>query len=279
MLFNRLAAVSVGKAGEIGSRLEGVRISFDVTKTDASEPNDIRLSVYNLTAATRSAFETVGNRIVVEAGYESTGLVLLAVGDIVKGSTEYNLPDTVTDVDARDGGKTSRNTRAALTYKPGTQAKIIVGDLVKRLEVDQTEITADLDGAFREAWSFFGNVRDGLDKLAKRFDFDWSIQNNTAQITPRRQPSQRSAVLLSPSTGLIGIPTRLDTTRKDLDKAKEEPGLSVRSLMNPAILPADPIVIEARDFPSATYRVKNVHHHGDTHGSEWYSDIEATIKQ
>ena len=286
MLFNRLGAVSIsrGKKSDgkgplpsagIGTKIEGMRLAFNVVKTADSELNDIQVSIYNLSATTRAAFETAGNRIYVEAGYESTGLVLLAVGDIVKGSTSYNLPDSVTEVDARDGGLNLRNARTAVTYNSGTSAKTMVSDLIKQLEVDEVEIMADLDQAFREGWSFVGNVRDALDKLAARFGFDWSIQNNTAQITPRREPSQRTAVVLNPSSGLIGIPTRLDTTGQNQDKAKEQPGLSVRSLLNPAVLPGDPIVIEARDFPSATYRVRRVEHHGDTHGSEWYSDIEA----
>lgn len=275
MLFNRLSAVSAGKSGSMGTRIEGLRISFNIVKTADPESNDIGISLYNLAASTRSAFELAGNRIVLEAGYESTGLVLLAVGDIVRGSTEYQIPDAVTSVDARDGGLNLRNARISVTYDANTSAKDMVQDFINKLEVDEAEISADLNASFRQGWSFVGSVRDGLDKLAARFGFDWSIQNNTAQITPARETSQRTAILLNPSSGLIGIPTRLDTTGNSLDKAKEEPGLAVRSLLNPAVLPGDPIVIEARDFPSAVYRVKRVQHHGDTHGSDWYSDIEA----
>lgn len=275
MLFDRVAAVSVGKSGQMGSRIEKLRISFNVIKSEDSEANDISIAIYNLSQSTRSAFETTGNRVVLEAGYRDQSTVLLAVGDIVRGETSYNHPDVITKVDAKDGGFGLRNARVSVTYEAGTPAKTMVQDLLKKLDIDQVEITADLTGAFRSAWSAYGSVRESLDKLAGRFGFSWSVQNNTAQITNARSPSQRSAVVLTPGTGLIGIPSKLDDTRGDMDKAKESPGLLVQCLLNPAMVPGDPVVIEAKDYPRANYRIRKVTHFGDTHGGDWYSELEA----
>lgn len=277
MLFNRQASISVGKGGQMGSKLTGLRMTFNVVKTEDAEPNDVRASLYNLSPNTRSAFETAGNRIVIEAGYPES-LALLAVGDIVTGETSYDHPDIVTSVEAKDGGIGLRNARASVTYKAGTPARTMVEELMSGLDVDNIEITADLSGAFRSAWSTYGNVRDSLDKLAARFGFTWSVQNNTAQITPARQPSQRSAVVLTPQSGLIGIPSKLDTTGGNQDGAKDAPGVSVTCLLNPALLPGDPIVIESAAFPRATYRIRRVEHYGDTHGRNWYSDVEAVTQ-
>lgn len=275
MLYSRLASIAVGAPGSEGVVLDSVRIAFQITKTQKQDANDIRLTIYNLSKTTRTKFETTDNRIVLQAGYADAGLSLLAIGDIVKGSTEFNPPDVVTTVVAKDGGKALRDARASLSYKSGVPAKSIIDDLVKLLEVDSVDLSGiDLSGTFPHGWSFYGQARDGLSKLAANFGFDWSVQNNTIQLTKTRQPSQRQAVVLTPQSGLIGAPSRVDKTDDNQTKAKEPPGLKVQSLLNPALVPGDPVVIEAREYPRATYRITRVDHSGDTHGNDWTSTLE-----
>lgn len=274
MLYNRIISVMVGEPGGEAAVLDAVRVNFTVVKTEDTEPNQFDLQVYNLSKSTRSKFETTDNRVILQAGYQSTGLKLLAIGDIVKGSTEFNHPDVITSADCRDGGRALRDARASVSFKPNVTARNMVDELVKKLNVDNVEIDFDLSGAFKHGWSFYGQVRDGLDKLAGRFGFQWSIQNNTLQLTERRTPSQREAVLLTPSTGMIGSPTRVDKTGDNLTKAKEEPGLKVRCLLNPALVPGDPVVIESAEYPRGTYRITRVEHNGDTHGDDWSSTLE-----
>lgn len=274
MLYSRIASVAVGAAGKEGVVLDQLRIAFRVSKSQKPEANDINLTVYNLSPSTRTRFETTDNRVVLKAGYLDQGLSLLAIGDIVKGSTEYNHPDVVTTIEAKDGGKALRDARASLSYKANVPAKNIIQDLVDLLGVDNVEIGPDLSGTFPHGWSFYGQAREGLSKLAANFGFDWSVQNNTVQITEKRKPSGRQAIVLTPQSGLIGSPSRIDKTDSNQTKAKEPPGLKVQCLLNPALIPGDPVVIESRDYPRATYRITKVTHVGDTHGSDWTSTVE-----
>lgn len=269
-----MASIAVGEAGKEGVVLDSIRISFKVVKTQKPEANDIVLNVYNLQKTTRTKFETTDNRVILKAGYQDVGLSLLAIGDIVKGETEFRSPDVVTSVTAKDGGKALRDARASLSFKPDVPAKNMVEELVKLLGVDNVEIDLDLSGTFPYGWSFYGQAREGLSKLAANFGFDWSIQNNTAQITARREPSKRQAVVLTPQSGMIGSPSRVDKTGGNQTKAKEPPGLKLKSLLNPALIPGDPVIIEAREYPRATYRITKATHSGDTHGSEWTTDLE-----
>lgn len=274
MLYERVLSVAVGEPGGEAAVLDSVRVSFSVVKTEDTEPNQFDLQVYNLSRSTRSKFETTDNRVILQAGYVSTGLKMLAIGDIVRGSTEFNHPQVVTMVDCRDGGRALRDARASLSFKPNVPAKNMVDELVKLLNVDNVEIDFDLSGTFKNGWSFYGQVRDGLDKLAGRFGFQWSIQNNTLQLTEARTPSSRQAVVLNPDTGMIGSPSRVDKTGDNLTGAKEQPGLKVKCLLNPALVPGDPVVIESREYPRGVYRIVRVEHNGDTHGSDWSSEIQ-----
>ena len=274
MLYSRILSLMVGEPGGESAVLSAVRVVFNVVKTEDAEANQIGLDIYNLSKSTRTKFETTDNRIILQAGYAMTGLKLLAIGDIVRGSTEFAHPDVITSVDARDGGRALRDARASLSFKPDVPVKNMVQELVKLLDVDRVEMDLDLDGTFKNGWSFYGSVREGLDKLAKRFGFQWSVQSNTIQVTARRTPSSREAIQITPQTGMIGSPTRIDRTGGNLTGAKELPGLQVTCLLNPALTPGDPVVISSLEYPQAVYRITRVEHNGDTHGQEWTSDIE-----
>lgn len=303
LLFDRAVEIAVGAAGGASTAISGLRCSFEVRKTEDSKENAIRLSVYNPSDATRAALERVANRVTVSAGYAGSGPQLLAIGDILYGETDFSFPDIVTAVEAADGGTALRTKRASVSFAAGTSAKAMVEDLVARLDVDRPEYQVDLEGVFTSGWSFIGKVRDGLDQLAARFGFAWSVQNNALQITKAREPSPRQAVYLSADTGMIGVPALLDDVRsadeKSTDDEKagaapknesalqerlrlrkmEKPGLRVRSLLNPSLIPGDPVLIHSTIRGDKACRILSVTHRGDTHGQDWYSEIECAETQ
>lgn len=277
LLYDRVLAVTVGPPdGSASTTVSGLRVAFDVDKTSGSEANTFTVSLYNLGASNRAAFEKIGNRVTLAAGYAQQGPQVLAVGDIVSAEVEYSNADVVLRVEASDGGKALRAARATVSFSAGTPAKDMVQALAARLNIDMPELPVDLSGSFRNGWAFAGRVRDGLDQLAKRFGFDWSVQNNSLQMTTARQPSKRQAVLLSATSGLIGTPSPIDDVRGQDDKAKDkdQPGLLVRSLLNGALVPGDPLMVSSQYQGEQTYRVRNVRHKGDTHGQDWISEVE-----
>lgn len=273
MLYSRAFSILVGAPGGEAAILDKIRCRFNIVRTEDSEENTISLDIYNLSRTTRSKFETTDNRIILHAGYVGA-MKLLAVGDIVWGSTDLSKRDFVTTVEAKDGGRALRDARVSLSYKPEVSAKSIVEEMVKSLNVDGIEMSVDLTGTFKYGWSFIGNVRDGLNKLGARFGFTWSIQNNTLQITERRQATQREAAYLSPRTGLVERVCRIDKTDDNRTDDKEYPGLRARCLLNATLLPGDPVIIDSVDFPRGIYRIKRVEHNGDTHGQDWTTEIQ-----
>lgn len=273
--YNRIYKVEVGAPGSTSTVLDGIRIEFTSRKDEDTEPNDLDLTLYNLSQNSRVAFETTDNQVILHVGYESTGLQLLAIGDIVTGETEFKSPEVITRVSCRDGGRALRDARSSESFEAGVSAQTILDRLIEKLNVDNIQIDTDLSGTFPFGWSYFGNVREGIDKLARRFNFNWSIQNNTLQIAETRKPTGRQAVLLSPQSGMVGSPTRVDKVKSNRTDAKEEPGLRVECLLNPALIPGDPVIIESRQYPRGYYRITSVDHNGDTHGDPWTTTIEA----
>lgn len=277
LLYDRVVSVTAGPPeGGQGISVNGLRVRFAIDRTEDSKENTVQLVIYNLGESSRASFEKIGNRISISAGYAATGPQLLAIGDIVSAKVDYDHPEIVLQIEAADGGKALRTARANVSYSAGTPAKKMIEDLVGRLGVDLPDIPFDLSESFASGWAFSGRASAALDQLSRRFGFSWSIQNNALQITETRKPSKRQAVLLSASSGMIGSPSPLDDVRGEAEDAKdkEQPGVLVKALLNPALIPGDPVVINSNYRGSQTYRVRRVRHRGDTHGNDWISEVE-----
>lgn len=274
MLFDRVWSVSIIDSNDNATEFQNIRMTFRVLKTESSEANRSEISLYNLSGSTRAQLEQVGSRVLVQAGYRLTGLKVLAVGDVLRVSSQLYPPNRVTTVVLGDGAKALRDTSVSVSFGAGTPAKTMFQELSKLLQVDGVDLNLDLEDSFKHGWSYVGDIRGAIDGLAKRFGFTWSIQNNTLQATAYREPTRREAVLLSPSSGLIGSPYPKDDTGQDLTDSRETGRMVVTSLMNPALVPGDPVAIEAEGLPRASYRVTQVEHSGDTHATNWTSRLE-----
>jgi len=57
-------------------------------------------------------------------------------------------------------------------------------------------------------------------------------------------------------------------------KGKEESGVSATSLLNPEIRPGRRVQVESQ-FVNGVFKVEKVTHSGDTHSTQFYSEVEA----
>jgi len=82
-LFNRVASLTVGKAGAVGLQFSGFRILFDISKTSSTEPNTANIQVFGLSSDTRSKVSEEDQIIEIKAGYvEDSGEEILYIGDV-----------------------------------------------------------------------------------------------------------------------------------------------------------------------------------------------------
>lgn len=271
--FKRQAEIIVGPYGEEGLSLTGHHFTFNVVKTSDGKANMMNVEVYNCSPDTAKLFETTENTIIINAGY-FLNVHQLAVGDITQGKTSISGPDRVSSALCGDGLRTLSKSRVSLSYAGSVNAEQIIGDIAAKLGLDLRETEADLAGKFRSGWAFVGPAREAMTAIAKRFNLDWSIQNEEIQITERRGVNTQDAVLITPQTGLIGFPEPLDDDRDDTGEAKEDPGLVIRTLLNPLLEPGGIVVLNTRDYDDAEFRIRRVEHNGDTAGGDWMSIIE-----
>lgn len=274
--FDRRALVTIGRPGDLGQEIAANRIAFRVVKTDTPKTNSMLVSCWNLAPSTRALFEDTQNRVALTCGYAGEALQQVAVGDVARGATEFRHPDVIVNAECGDGLVAYRDSRVSLSYASSVSTRQVIEDIARAMRLPLRPTDANLAGSYTSGWAFVGPARSALDQVAERFGLEWSIQSEELQIANRRRPATNDVVLVSAQSGMIGSPERLDNLSTNLSGDKEQPGVAVALLLNPAIEPGAQIALEARGFDQAQYRVRSVEHHGDTRGYEWLTRLEVT---
>lgn len=274
MQFDRVASVTIGKPGQVGTRIDTTRIRFRVEKTEKPDANQVEAELYNLAPETRSKCQDRDSVIVIAAGYKSDGEQVIGIGDVHRYETLYPAPEIVTRINCGDGLNSLRESRTTLSYKPGVPLGTIVDDIAKSMGLKQAPTDAILNGTFRQGFSFSGQSTDAMNKVTAAFGLNWSIQNGHLQITEKGKPANKKAILLTPETGLIGSPQLVDDVSTERKKHTKMLGIRIECLLNPRIEPGGVIEVRSRE-KKGFYRVVTVEHRGDTHADDWKSTVEA----
>ncbi len=278
-LYNRIATVAIGPVGQAAILVEGLRVDFDVKKTLSSEPNTGTVTVTNLSENSRERIREIDTAVVVSAGYrDQHGAELLASGNVVNVRHAKEPPDIHTIIDFADGQKELR-TVAAVSYAENTTVSQAIQDIAGRLGLpEKTNLLTLAAGKekLETGFSFIGPLREALDKLTKTAGLDWSIQNQELKFTVVDGDDSTSPIPLSPASGLVGFPQRLYAKKTKEGKVRKGTfdGWRIESLLQPKAEPGGLVTVEAFDITKAEFKIVNVTHKGDTHGSDWTTTME-----
>lgn len=299
--FDRVYRLLVGKQGETtGVEIAPpIRITFDIAKTAAEEPNDAKITLYNLAADTRLALQEPGLRCVLYAGYaEEGGPLLMASGSIVYAYTRFEQPDIATELTVKDGYVEVRDTAVSIGLGPGCQASAIIRDIARQMGLPLVMADDVPDRRWEQGFSFYGAARMALHKVTQGTGLEWSIQNQQLQVVQRLGTTRRQAVVLAVDTGLLGSPERTREAASEKARSKgpakapapaqgaaqaatggkpasgqqQRDGWKVKSLLLPTIGPGDLVKLESRSI-KALQRVETVHHKGDSDGGDWQTEL------
>ena len=243
---------------------EGLRMSFEFTKSISEDANRGLFRVYNLSRNTRSLVETAV-RAGIEAGYQDLSKsVEGAVTAFSHEKTEQG--DTITQIEIMDGVDQNQ-TEINETFAPGTSWRDIFSTLITRIGSDPagflTEaVGGDLDDTVDNGLTISGNGIDELNNLAKSRNIEWFRDDGIIKAMKGGGSLLEEVVVLSEITGLLGVPH------------KTEDGLKVVSLLNTKINPGRQLDINSKEFAGLVV-VESVKHIGDTHERPWFSEVEA----
>lgn len=220
--FGRAIQLVIGSSTESIVIDGGLTISFDLTKTITSEPNEATISIVNLNQSTRNLItDKKYNRILLNAGY-GDDMRTLFVGYIDELENRKDSTDITTTMTCSDGSKDYREARTAVTVKKGQSDKEIVKEVLKDMPNTETGIQEYKKSTkLPRGKTLVGNSRDILKTVAKNQDANWSIQDGKLLILPKTSAlANNEGFLIQEGTGMLGSPQ------------KTSDGLEVRCLLN-----------------------------------------------
>lgn len=254
--------------------IEGLRCVFRVDRDLEKNANKLELSVYNLSETTRARLQRKADKIYLQAGYHNTVKQVFS-GDIRQVDQTREGPDWVTKFYAGDGERALRFARFSNTYRPGTTVREVVRAIADALGVDSSAAISQAESLlvggldqFVTGYAFHGKASTALDEVLDSVSLTWSIQDGTLQILRRDQPLQGQVVVISPESGLIGSPTFGSPDEKD-----GPPILQVKSLLQPSIRCGGQVEVRSERI-KGQFKVIKLSHTGDTHGGDFYTDLE-----
>ncbi|WP_066733532.1 phage protein [Cupriavidus sp. D384] len=288
--FDRTYRLLIGKPGQRGIEiLPPLRLTFDIDKDASEQTNQHRLRIYNLRPDTRRGIEVPDVHCTLHAGYvEEGGPLLLAAGAVTDAWTFRDGPDVVTELELRDGYVEVRDTAVSIGYGAGASAHRIVRDIAQQMGLPLVMADGVPDRMWQNGFAYYGPARQALHKVVQGAGLEWSIQNQTLQIVPRRGTSRRQAVVLAADTGLIGAPERTRHGAREKARVRDEQtgkrqqlvsaaqqrdGWRVRSLLLPQINPGDLVKLESRTA-EGLFRADAVKHTGDSDDGDWMTELQ-----
>jgi hypothetical protein len=263
-LFDRAWRVSVGTL-----EVSALDLSFEVARTLTSKPNTLELTIYNLSERQRTEIAAARGALVrLEAGY-ADGTTLLFVGTLREARSERVDTDWVTKVSGRDGGDRIQRARVLRSFAPDTTVEAVARALADSLGIGAGNAAEALRGAaldrvgraFPEGTVLSGASAQQLTTLLRAAGFEWSVQDGVLQVLARGRALARSAVLLTPDTGLLDSPT-----------VSKSGKVTARALLIPDLVPGRQVEIRSASV-RGVYRIASAGYAGDTRGEDWHADL------
>ena len=264
VLYSRICRVTVGTIVA-----EGLRVQFKVKKTLQKEPNTCDVNIFNLTAQHRAGLQVTGTPLILEAGY-GTALVRVFSGQVRLADSTREGPDWISKIQCGDGEVTYRYATVSAAFGKGSPVAVVFKKVAEATGLDVSQALASFASpeTFAQGYAAHGPARVEMDRLLKGRGYTWSIQDGKLQVIKGAATVPGEVVELNASSGLVGSPEHGTPEKKGAPAA-----LKVKCLLQPQLVPGSLLKLSAETV-KGNFRVETVSHTGDTHGGEWYSDLE-----
>jgi hypothetical protein len=277
----RVGSVTIGRPGEAGREYSGLNFSFRVRKTLTPEMNPGTVVLYNLSADTRRSIHELETVCILRAGYsEVDGAVELFRGYVSTVSTSQEGPNITTTLELRDGYQELRAAQFSKSYVKGTSVRTALNDIVESLGLPP-DLKSRIDQLGEEtlarSWSYNGPAKDALSDVARLIGVDWSVQSGKLKLIKKDEIDRALSWMLSPTTGLIGRPTRIsdietEETKLDTDNTKLM-GWRTTSILLPTVEPGNSVRVQSDEL-TGDFKVINVEHEGELMGQSFTTTLE-----
>ena len=267
----RLAAGQAGGTGfEIGetSKTQPVplHVNFSLQKSYLETQNTGRVTVWNLNKSQLAVLNEKDCVVSLRAGYGNQ-IPLIFAGIVSYVCTSLDSADRKTEIEVIDNLVEVRDTYVTVSYNGTVNWKTIFDDVAAQMGV---AISYSYNAEFVDianGFSFVGLARDIMTKGCKCCNLSWSLQNGVMQVKRPGDVMSKEVFVLSPDTGLLGIPARVVLTQEDAT-ATNQLGWDVEYFLNGAINIDDYVKLESETV-IGFFRVYSLEISGDNISGDW----------
>lgn len=260
-IFGRSWRVQVGSLD-----VSDLRVTFKATRTLMARAGTCELVVYGLTEEHRREITTAPRRrtfVEVQAGYLE-GRSTVFRGDLRKAIPARDGADWVVKVTAGDGEHALRTARVGRSFARGTSMGAVVQAIADAMGVGIGNAREALRNAqlgsestFPAGTVLFGSAASELTKLCESAGLSWSVQEGNLQVIPLGGSLARTAILLSPDSGMYESPEVVNRRT-----------ITVKAALIPGLTPGQLVVMESK-IVSGSWRITEASYEGDTAGPAW----------
>lgn len=264
LLYGRAYALTIAPPSSMAANMFGnvddnqsaLRITFEVEKTATLEPNKAKLTLYNLNQEERTSL-TVGSNVALDAGY--VGLCeRLFRGVVHKIKSERRGAEIETTLECLDGAEALTVKTLDKNYPEKTKLTDVLKDLAEAMGVKPGIVLGIPNMPYPRKLAVSGACVDSLEQILDPLGLEASVQNGKLNIVPLTAHLGVAAVVLSPETGLINVPS------------VNGDAIELEALCNPKLVPTQLIKVLSADTASCGFfKIRTCRFKGDTFGQAW----------
>ncbi|APH59895.1 hypothetical protein [Granulibacter bethesdensis] len=267
--------------GDYGvKRYTQIKAKINIKRMYNNSGNSIKIDLYNIIDDSLKLIINSTN-FEVYCGYESGPFSLAFSGSPYATKTGQRNADSIVTVVGFDGSDVLSRSLISYTGEKGIPVRDVIEAAATNAKMPLYMADGIGDRRLKSGFSFYGSAKDMLESICHSSGLQYSVQNQTIQVTRKGETTTRPSVLLSMETGLIRyidrtfMGPRSSAIIKDLNPAdnpylKElissigtEEGVQVYSLMRADINPGDPVWLpQGKRYEK--FRVDTIEHNGDT---------------
>ena len=286
IIWQRRVQLLIGQDDGQWLDVSELRIRFHVEQALVGKPGHAVITVNNMANDTAQRIQREGAPVILQAGHEgNAGLIFRGTAIQIRRGRESQT-DTFLEITAIDGDVAYMYATVNVSMAAGWTHTDQLKEMLNGMQAKGVDpgYTGELyqNKAVRGK-ALFGAVRDHMHDFSVSTGTEWAINMGKMDIVPVGGILPDEAFLLTPDTGLIGMPTQ------SVD------GIHVRALLNPCFRAGAQVKLQNSSIVMAqinpayadvtynapidldgAYKIYSVSHTGDTRGNDYYTDMICT---
>lgn len=286
IIWQRRVQLLIGQDDGQWLDVSELRIRFHVEQALVGKPGHAVITVNNMANDTAQRIQREGAPVILQAGHEgNAGLIFRGTAIQIRRGRESQT-DTFLEITAIDGDVAYMYATVNASMAAGWTHTDQLKEMQKGMQAKGVDpgYTGELyqNKAVRGK-ALFGAVRDHMHDFSVSTGTEWAINMGKMDVVPVGGVLPDEAFLLTPDTGLIGMPTQ------SVD------GIHVRALLNPCFRAGAQVKLQNSSIVMAqinpayadvtynapidldgAYKIYSVSHTGDTRGNDYYTDMICT---